>query len=55
MANKINNKEICDADIPPGDATILNKINSMVTTKKIKSLYIPVITVNKISDQNFPA
>ena len=54
MANKINNKEICDADIPPTDATILNKINSMVTTKKIKSLYIPVITVNKVTDQNFP-
>jgi len=56
LANKINNKEdgFEDITIPPGDATILNHINSMVLTKEIKSLYIPIITVNKVSDQNYP-
>jgi glycosyltransferase involved in cell wall biosynthesis len=56
LANKINNKErgFEDITIPPGDATILDNINSMVLTNKIKSLYIPIITVNKVSDQNSP-
>jgi glycosyltransferase involved in cell wall biosynthesis len=56
LASKINNKEAGfeHVNIPPGDATILNKINSMVLTKEIKSLYIPIVTVNKISDCNFP-
>ena len=56
LANKINKKEhgFEGITIPPGDATILNNINSMVVTKEIKSLYIPVITVNKVSDQNYP-
>ena len=54
LANKINNKEDVNIYIPPGDATILNHINNMVLNKKIKSLYIPIITVNKISDCNFP-
>ena len=56
LATKINNKEdgFEDITIPPGDATILNHINSMVLTKEINSLYIPVITVNKVSDQNYP-
>ena len=56
LANKINNKErgFEGITISPTDATILNIINSMVVTKKIKSLYIPIITVNKVSDQNYP-
>ena len=56
LANKINKKEhgFEGITIPPGDATILNNINSMVVTNKIKSLYIPIITVNKDSDENYP-
>jgi len=56
LANKINNKErgFEGITIPPTDATILDNINSMVVTNKIKSLYIPTITVNKVSDQNYP-
>ena len=56
LANKINNKErgFESITIPPTDATILNNINSMVLTNKIKSLHIPIVTVNKVSDQNYP-
>ena len=56
LANKINNRErgFEGITIPPTDATILDNINSMVVTNKIKSLYIPIITVNKVSDQNYP-
>ena len=56
LANKNNNKErgFENISIPPTDATILDNINSMVLTNKIKSLYIPIITVNKVSDQNYP-
>jgi hypothetical protein len=56
LANKINNRErgFEGITIPPTDATILDNINSMVVTNKIKSLYIPIITVNKVSDQNCP-
>jgi hypothetical protein len=56
LATKINNKErgFEGITIPPTDATILDNINSMVVTNKIKSLYIPIITVNKVSDQNYP-
>ena len=56
LANKINNKErgFEGITIPPTDATILNNINSMVVANKIKSLYIPIITVSKVSDGNLP-
>lgn len=56
LANKINKKErgFEGITIPPGDATILDNVTSMVVAKKIKSLYIPIITVNKVSDQNYP-
>jgi len=54
LANEINNKKDTSLRIPPTDATILNNINSMVVDKKIKSLYIPIVTVNKVSDCNLP-
>jgi hypothetical protein len=56
LATKISNKEsgFEGITIHPTDATILDNINSMVVTNKIKSLYIPIITVNKVSDQNYP-
>jgi hypothetical protein len=56
LANKINNKEagFNHINIPPGDATILDNINCIVKNNIIKSLYIPIVTVNKISDCNFP-
>lgn len=54
LANKINNKETTVDYISPGDATILNHIKSMVINNIIKALYLPIITVNKSSDQNYP-
>ena len=54
LAVQLNNKEVDCINIPPGDATILDNINYMVKNNIIKSLYIPIITVNKISDANFP-
>ena len=54
LANKINNKEDVNMSISPGDARVLDEIKSMVLNKKIKSLYIPIVTVNKVSDGNFP-
>jgi hypothetical protein len=54
LANKINNKEDIHIYIPPGDATVLDTIKYMTMSKQIKSLYIPIITVNKESDQNYP-
>ena len=54
MANKINSKEDTSIGIRATDATILDEIHSMVVNKKIKSLYIPIVTVNKATDGNFP-
>ena len=54
LANKINSKEDTSIGIRATDATILDEIHSMVVNKKIKSLYIPIVTVNKATDGNFP-
>jgi hypothetical protein len=54
VANEINNKEDASLVIGPMDATVLDELNSMVVNKKIKSLYIPIVTVSKLSDGNFP-
>ena len=54
LANKINSKEDTSIGIRAMDATILDEIHSIVVNKKIKSLYIPIVTVNKATDGNFP-
>jgi hypothetical protein len=53
LANKLNNKQTNET-IDPGDMTILNTIGKMVTNNEIKSLYIPITTVSKDSEANFP-
>ena len=54
LANEINNKKNASLCIHPTDGTILGEIQSMVINKKIKCLYIPIVTVNKVSDGNLP-
>lgn len=53
LANKLNNKQT-DETIDPGDMTLLNVIGNMVSNNEIKALYIPITTVSKASDANFP-
>lgn len=54
LANKINNHSDPNVTILPGDATILNKLNFMVKSNVIKSLFIPITTVTKKNDRNIP-
>ena len=39
--------------IQPADGTFLNRIGKLVKSKKVKSLYIPIMSVKKTSDCNW--
>ena len=53
-ANQIHNKLLSEANIIPGDKTLVNNMADKQKNGQLKSLYIPILTVVKQTDYNLP-